>query len=538
MRSRDDATLLGLYAREGDEAAFRELTLRYGALVYAACLKEVRRPELAEDAAQAVFLDLARKAGRVRVRTTLVPWLYAASRLAARNALRAERRRPTVPLDDSVVAPETVSDDALFQALDALSAPEREAVVLRFVQGLSLAEVGRAQGVSEDAARMRVQRALKRLRTEYVPALAAPLGLSEKLATLALPKPLPTMITPLVFATGGVAALAVTGAATVAYRRTPPAALPPPQALSAPAKAPPAFVQAPEAAESAKADPVLKSVPTIDKPFTLAYHLIERDLRTPTILDKEAEDYRRDAQRAVDADQMTPEQVEEAVERMRKPRSSEWDITLSFDGRTLYAACQGGDASVFLVRGSTTYRFPQNELNTPRPSPSVDDSYALWTFPLPPIGPSLPFVPLVVDGRTLVMKAVPEADGKPIRNRGRVEGKGGKVTRIVEFAPGRPKPYGITTLSDHRPINGFAVAGSVVYRERTQDGEPTRTREFRLTSASDQALPADRFVPETYLPEKTMFMVNRRGTGRAFEYDPAKGPLEAQIGAFRSRGQR
>lgn len=105
MSARDDATLLRLYAHSGDEAAFRELAHRYGGLVYAACLREVRRPELAEDAAQAVFLDLARKAGRIRLKTPLVPWLYKAASLASRNVLRAERRGPTVPIDGSTPRP-------------------------------------------------------------------------------------------------------------------------------------------------------------------------------------------------------------------------------------------------------------------------------------------------------------------------------------------------------------------------------------------------------------------------------------------------
>lgn len=228
MDSHDDETLLRRYAQERDEAAFRELALRYGALVYSACFREVRRSDWAEDATQAVFLALARKSGRLRVKTSLVPWLYATARLECRGLLRAERRRQgrEAPLNEEILAPAAASDDALFQALDALRASDREAVVLRFVQGLSLAEVGRTQGVSEDAARMRVQRALKRLRTEYVPVLTAPLGLVQRLATLTLPAPTPLMTAPVLLASGGLSALIVVGAATAAHRPLPPVATP------------------------------------------------------------------------------------------------------------------------------------------------------------------------------------------------------------------------------------------------------------------------------------------------------------------------
>lgn len=530
MPLRDDETLLRLYARSGDEAAFRELARRYGGLVYGACLKDVRRPELAEDAAQAVFLDLARKAGRIRIKTSLVPWLYSASSFASRNVLRAERRRPTVPIDETVPAPEIQPDDALFQALDALGAPEREAVILRFVQGLSLAEVGAAQGVTEDAARMRIQRALKRLRTEYVPSFAVPLALTQRLANLALPKPTPLMTTPLLFAVGGIAAISVTVAATAPSLLRSSA---PSSPKTTPAVTNPVLVSQISTKPGAET-PAAKggAVPMLDRPFTLRYHYLERDLRSKAMRDQQADRTRRDLTPEVDADRMTPEQMEESIAYMRRPRAIyERDITLSFDGRTLYLECAGNALAqheVFLVQGARTFQFPQN---SPRRSPSVSDRYSLFVVPVPTVGPSLPYLPLVKGSQTLSATGAPGKDGKPWYNPGRVEVKGGKVTRIVQYAPGETRPYGITTLSGHRKINGFAIAGTAVYKESAPEG-PTKTREFRLTSASDQPLPADRFVPESYLPEKTDFFVSSRMRGRDFPYDRAKGSLDAQIQTF------
>lgn len=532
MSVRDDESLLRAYARSGDEAAFRELARRYGGLVYGACLRDLRRPELAEDAAQAVFLDLARKAGRIRIKTSLVPWLYTAARLASRNVLRADRRRPTVPIDETVPAPEVSSDDALFQALDALGAPEREAVILRFVQGLSLAEVGQAQGVSEDAARMRIQRALRRLRTEYVPSLAAPLGLAQRLATLPLPKATPLMTTPLLLASGGtvsIMATALVAGSALMRPSSSPSPSPSPGAISKPA--PVLVAQAP--GEPVVAKPTEKgAVPVIDRPFTLRYHYIERDLRSKAIRDRQADRYRRDLLKEVDADRMTPEQMEQSVAQMRNPRGSyERDLTVSFDGRTLYLEPGGGEAKyteIFLVQGSRTFQFPQGESGR---NPGVSDRYTLYVVPVPMVGPSLPHLPLVSGGKVLSPTGAPGQDGKPWYTPGRVEVKGGKVVRMVQYAPGEKRPYGITTFTDHRKVNGFAIASLAVYMESAPEG-PTESHEFRLTSASDQPLAADRFVPESYLPEKTDFFVSSGMRGRTLPYERAKGPLDEQIQAF------
>lgn len=528
----DDETLLRRYAREGDEAAFRALAQRYGGLVYAACLRDLRRPELAEDAAQAVFLVLARKAGRLRVRTTLVSWLVATARLVSRSAQRTERRRPTVPLDERVPAPVATSDAALFEALDALGGPEREAVVLRFVQGLSLAEVGRAQGVSEDAARMRVNRALKRLRTEYVPALAAPLSLDARLATLALPKPLPFMTTPLLLATSGLAALAAIAAA----QRTTPSAPPPARASAQVVPPNRSQASATTAATEPRSSGKAGTFPALERPFTVVYRCIERDLRSQAEHDQEAARYRRELQREVNADRLSLEGMEAQVAAVRiRHAPREGDVTLSYDGRTLYVRSNGlGGEAVFLVRGSSSYQFPQN---APRYDPSYSEGYELYTVTLPTIGASLPFLPFVKRGKTLVAEGAPGQDGKPQYNPGRVEIAGGRVVRIVNKFPERRLPYGITTLSAHRRVAGVEIAGRVTYLEQGQDARPSMSREFRLISASDEPLPANRFDPQRYLPERTNFGVSHGRISRSFLYERTKGPLDAQIRAFVADGR-
>jgi RNA polymerase sigma factor (sigma-70 family) len=167
--------LLERYAASHCEAAFTELVSRYVDLVYSAALRQVDGDaHLAQDVTQAVFIDLARKAASMRGRTVLAGWLYTSTRYAAAKAVRCERRwrlreqkanRMQKLLSESASEPDW---DQLRPVLDAvmheLSEPDRNAVVLRYLAGRPLAEVGAKLGLTEDAARKRVDRALDRLR--------------------------------------------------------------------------------------------------------------------------------------------------------------------------------------------------------------------------------------------------------------------------------------------------------------------------------------------------------------------------------------
>ncbi len=170
----DNDELLRQYADTGSEKAFAELVLRNLPLVYSAALRQVGRDEqLAKDVAQSVFTDLARKAASLRGRGVLTGWLYTSARFAAANAARAHRRRQ---IRERAVAmqggafnptPEPAWDEispVLDEAMAELNAAEKTAVLLRFFENKELKDVGLALGVSEDAARMRVNRALEKLR--------------------------------------------------------------------------------------------------------------------------------------------------------------------------------------------------------------------------------------------------------------------------------------------------------------------------------------------------------------------------------------
>ena len=89
-----DGALLLRFARERDEAAFAEIVRRHLGLVYAAALRQVGGDaHLAQDVAQLVFTDLARKVSALAARETLAGWLHTSTHHAAANVVRAERRR-------------------------------------------------------------------------------------------------------------------------------------------------------------------------------------------------------------------------------------------------------------------------------------------------------------------------------------------------------------------------------------------------------------------------------------------------------------
>ena len=173
----DDAQLLQRYARDGAEEAFAELVRRHLGLVYGSASRRVNgNAALAEEVTQTVFATLARETEQVLRRgTVLAGWLFVATRNAAANAMRAEarrvRREQEAFLMHEIETSGAVSERAWVQlrpeleaVMDELGAADRDAVLLRFFEGRPFGEVGAALHVSEDAARVRVNRALEKLR--------------------------------------------------------------------------------------------------------------------------------------------------------------------------------------------------------------------------------------------------------------------------------------------------------------------------------------------------------------------------------------
>lgn len=186
----DDAELLRRYAATRDEEAFAELVRRHLSLVYHAALRFCGGDRhRAEDVAQAVFTDLAQKAEKLTRHSVLAGWLYTSTRYAAVRAIRTEVRRQTREQEAHAMNEALAGGEAewesirpvLDEALLAINERDREAVLLRFFEGRTFAEIGGLLAVSEDAARVRVDRALDKMRgalaRRRVNSSAAALGL-------------------------------------------------------------------------------------------------------------------------------------------------------------------------------------------------------------------------------------------------------------------------------------------------------------------------------------------------------------------------
>jgi RNA polymerase sigma factor (sigma-70 family) len=212
----DDWQLLNEYATRNSEEAFRTLVERYAGMVYHLALRQVSNPHAAQEIAQAVFIALAQKAARIPRQTVLHGWLFRATRFAVLNLLRDEacRRRyeqeamtmnTTLESNDVDSVWEQISPH-LNDSLDRLSKTDREVVMVRFFGKKSHKEVARMLGVSEDAAKKRLSRALEKLRAIFarrgvvVPgvalvaafsaygAQAAPAGMASSITAVAVAK--------------------------------------------------------------------------------------------------------------------------------------------------------------------------------------------------------------------------------------------------------------------------------------------------------------------------------------------------------------
>jgi RNA polymerase sigma factor (sigma-70 family) len=164
--------LLAEYAAYGSEAAFRELVARYINLVYSTALRLVGGDtQLAEDVAQTVFISLARKGRTLSSEVMLGGWLHQHTYHVATRAVRSEQRRQS--REREAVEMNTLQDDSgaawrqlapiLDEAITQLGSEDRTAIVLRFFEQRDFRSVGEALGSTQDAARVRVNRALEKL---------------------------------------------------------------------------------------------------------------------------------------------------------------------------------------------------------------------------------------------------------------------------------------------------------------------------------------------------------------------------------------
>lgn len=172
----DDVELLRRFQAERTSEAFGALVARHVPLVWSTARRVlVSCPALVEDVAQMVFADFARRADTLRADQPAGGWLHRHTWFTATTVLRAELRRrqreTTAAMNAEFSDASLPVDDAwahlaphLDEALASLSAPDREAVVLRFFEQWDFPSIGAALRLSDEAARKRVTRALEKLR--------------------------------------------------------------------------------------------------------------------------------------------------------------------------------------------------------------------------------------------------------------------------------------------------------------------------------------------------------------------------------------
>jgi RNA polymerase sigma factor (sigma-70 family) len=225
----DDMTLVREFAQSNSEQAFATLVSRHINLVYSIALRQVGDPHLAEEITQTVFIVLARKAKSLSPKTILSGWLCRTARYVSADTLKTQRRRHMREQESHMQSMLNEPDsDAwkqiapfLDEALNCLGELEHNAIVLRFFEGKDLKQVGTTLGMREDAARMRINRGLEKLRKFFgrkgVTLSAAAIAAAVSAHSMqAAPAALQTTIATAVISGGTLTTAAISTAKTIA----------------------------------------------------------------------------------------------------------------------------------------------------------------------------------------------------------------------------------------------------------------------------------------------------------------------------------
>ncbi len=173
-----DAQLLERYLGGLDDAAeagFAALVERHGPMVLRVCRQVLGDPHDAEDAFQATFLVLARRAGSVRRRDSVASWLHGIARRVALHARADVARRRRHESQSAAMRDDEARDEAdiegwpeLHEELARLPSAYRESVVLCYMEGLTTAAAARRLGCAQGTVLARLSRARARLRRRLI----------------------------------------------------------------------------------------------------------------------------------------------------------------------------------------------------------------------------------------------------------------------------------------------------------------------------------------------------------------------------------
>jgi RNA polymerase sigma factor (sigma-70 family) len=197
--SLSDGQLLERFLRDRDESAFESLVRRHGPMVLGVCRRVLHNLHDAEDAFQAVFLVLVRKAGSLRARNLLASWLYGVAFRTALKARGRNLRRQTAPIED-MVDPRAPTAEAtselrsvLDQELGRLPESYRVPIILCDLEGKTRKEAAAQFGWPEGTLSTRLDRGrqllAQRLARRGMAVAAGPLALAlaQQAATAAAP---------------------------------------------------------------------------------------------------------------------------------------------------------------------------------------------------------------------------------------------------------------------------------------------------------------------------------------------------------------
>jgi len=192
-----DAELVRRFAQQRDEAAFELLVWRHGRMVLHVCRRILGHEQEAEDAFQATFLALARRAGAIRKQASVPSWLHTvASRIAFAARARGGRRKTREqtldqPLQGNAPDPATLAawqelGEILHAEVDRLGERYRLPFILCCLEGKTNAEAARELGCPVGTIESRLVRARERLRARLT---RCGITLSAGLLALALDGP-------------------------------------------------------------------------------------------------------------------------------------------------------------------------------------------------------------------------------------------------------------------------------------------------------------------------------------------------------------
>ena len=194
-RESSDTELLGRFSASRDEAAFAALVMRHGPMVWAACHNVLRHEQDVEDAFQATFVVLARRANSIRKTQAVGSWLYGVARRVAMRAKRDasvrrahEQRaagRGQAPARPQADLRETLA--LVDEEVQGLPDRYRAVFVLCSLEGRSTAEAARQLGWKEGTVAVTLTRARKKLRERLMRARRDP----QRARSLCWPSPGP-----------------------------------------------------------------------------------------------------------------------------------------------------------------------------------------------------------------------------------------------------------------------------------------------------------------------------------------------------------